>query len=116
MHGQEATTPLPEAMASAVFIEMHDAMGQWVAQAVFLDWYRRPVPAVGDTVCFDAEQGPREGRKVIGRVETRQFEIQRDELGETSSWVRLELLEIPSPLPRTVPRRSTPENTRFTAN
>jgi len=116
MRTEETTTPLPEAMASGVFIEMHDAMGQWVAQAVFLDWYRRPVPGVGDTVCFHAEQGPHVGQKVFGRVESRQFEIQRDEQDETSLWVRLELQQIPSPLPRTVPRRSTPENMRFTAN
>lgn len=116
MRTQEKTTALPEAMASGVFIEMHDGMGQWVAQAVFLDWYRRPVPGVGDTVCFKAEQGPRTGQKVFGRVESRQFEVQRDDEGETSLWVRLELEEIPAPLPRTVPRRSVPENIRFTAN
>ncbi len=116
MRTQETTTSLPDAMASGVFIEMHDAMGQWVAQAVFLDWHHRPVPTVGDTVCFLAEQGPRVGEKVFGCVRSRQFEIQCDDQDETSVWVRLELQEIPSPLPRTVPYRPTPETFRFTAN
>ncbi len=116
MRTQESDSALVDAMASGVFIEMHDAMGQWVAQAVFLDWYRRPVPAVGDTVCFQADQGPRIGQKVFGRVESRQFDVQREDQGETTLWVRLELEEIPSPLPRTVPKRSIPENVRFTAN
>jgi hypothetical protein len=98
---------LKTAMASGVFIEFCDELGNTVGQAVYTDWHGRPVPLVGDTVCC-AIASPATGRrqKLLGRVIQRQFDVQHDLDGETCVWVRL-LLRTKAARPgRPAPHRS----------
>lgn len=103
-------TPLHEAMTSGVLVDVRDAKGNSVAQAVYFDWRGRPVPAVGDSMSCDGVSLA-DGRKerIHGRVRERQFDVQVDELGEVSVWVRVVLMM------HNAPRRK-PSRLVFSAN
>lgn len=88
-------TDLNTAMTAGVWIEIQDACGQCVAQAVYLDWRNRPLPDVGDTVCCEVEAPASSSpRKLYGKVRTRHFDVQREDDGRPSVWVRLILDEL----------------------
>jgi hypothetical protein len=97
---------LRTAMTSGVFAEFCDDLGHTVGQAVFADWLGRPLPVVGDMVCCHVES-PTTGRrrKMLGRVVDRQFDVQRDDAGDTCVWARL--------LIRTTARPKRPEPSRM---
>jgi hypothetical protein len=83
-------TDLREAMTSGVFVEFCDERGNCVAQSVYLDWHDRPVPAVGDSLaCSATDSTTGRNRSFSGRVRSRHFDVQRDEAGVVSVWVRL---------------------------
>lgn len=82
-------TDLREAMTSGVLVEFCDERGNCVGQSVYLDWRGRPLPAVGDTLTCGAPGSSGGGRKLSGRVSSRVFDVQRDEHGAVSVWVRL---------------------------
>ena len=79
-----------EALASSVFVEFFDVLGNSLAQAAFLQWRGKPVPAVGDSVCCAVAQSEK-GRaaKMTGRVLCRHFEVQTSASGAPSVLVRL---------------------------
>jgi hypothetical protein len=108
----EMETRLQEAMASGVLVDVRDGGDHSIGQAVYLDWHGRPVPAVGDTMTCEAVQGPA-GRpqRILGRVRSRHFDVQRDETGATCVWVRV-ILDA-QPRPAGPPRAYRP---RFSAN
>jgi hypothetical protein len=88
-------TQLFEAMTSGVFVEVRDAQGNSIGQAVYTDWKSRPLPAVGDTLCCElctSKSGRKQ--KVRGRVRSRHFEVQRQADGEPSVWAQLILEQI----------------------
>jgi hypothetical protein len=78
------------AIASGVFIEFRDAHGNSVGQAAYLDWRGQPLPKVGDTLSADvaAIDGNR-ATKLIGRVQSRQFDVQAAADGGAAVWVHL---------------------------
>lgn len=91
-------TTLSEAMTSGVFVEVRDARGNSVGQAVYTDWKSRPLPAVGDTMCcvlWVASAGRKQ--KVHGRVRSRHFEVQTQADGQPSVWAQLILEKVDSP-------------------
>jgi hypothetical protein len=79
-------TDLREAMTAGVVVEFRDAQGHTVGQEVYIDWRGRPVPNVGDTVCCNAA---RRGKRLLGRVCSRQFDVQQHEDGSACVWVLL---------------------------
>jgi hypothetical protein len=91
-------TTLSEAMTSGVFVEVRDAEGNCLGQAVYTDWKSRPLPAVGDTMCcviWVASAGRKQ--KVNGRVCSRHFEVQRQADGQPSVWAQLMLEKVDPP-------------------
>ena len=83
-------TELREAIVSGVFVEFCDECGNCVAQSVYLDWHDRPVPAVGDTLtCGVVNAATGRNTQFSGRVSSRHFDLQRDDAGSVSVWVRL---------------------------
>lgn len=90
---EEMETPLHEAMTSGVLVDVRDADGNSVAQAVYFDWRGRPVPAVGDSMSCDGfSLSDGRPQRIVGRVRERQFDVQMDELGEVCVWVRVVLV------------------------
>ncbi|MBI3468326.1 MAG: hypothetical protein HY000_35430 [Planctomycetes bacterium] len=90
-------TTLSEAMTSGVFVEVRDAQGNCLGQAVYTDWKSRPLPAVGDTMCcvvWVAAEGRKQ--KVHGRVCSRHFEVQKQPDGQPCVWAQLVLERIES--------------------
>jgi hypothetical protein len=88
----EMETELHEAMAAGVFVEVRDAGNNTLAQAVYVDWRGRPLPAVGDLMNCDAvlvASGRR--ARLRGRVRTRQFDVQQESDGAAAVWVRVVL-------------------------
>lgn len=80
-----------------VFAEFCDALGNLVAQEVFFDWHAAPLPAVGDLFSCTSPRGPHyRPRRIVGRVRSRYFDLQRDQEGVQRVWVRL-VLEVCSP-------------------
>ncbi|MEK6236399.1 MAG: hypothetical protein N2C14_16960 [Planctomycetales bacterium] len=93
---KQAKSELQEAMASGVFVEFRDQDGRGVGQAAFADWRDRPVPVIGDAVsCMVG--GSSQPRKLSGTVAQRQFDVDVDEQGEASVWVRL-MVEVETPV------------------
>ena len=85
-------THLKEAMTAGLLVEVYNAAGEYIGQAVFFDYRGRPVPAVGDTMSCHIDSfvsGRRE--KVIGLVRTRHFDVQQQDDGQPSVWARLEV-------------------------
>lgn len=105
------TTQLQELMTAGVFVEVQDARGNTLGQAVFTGWSGRPVPGVGDTMTC-AVQSPITGQteKRRGRVCARHFDVQY-EGDRPSVWVRLVIREAVAPVAK-APRPSL----RFSAN
>jgi len=98
-------TPLHEAMTSGVLVDARDANGNSVAQAVYFDWRGRPVPAVGDWMqCDGVSLSDGRRRRIEGRVQSRHFDVQMDEQGDTCVWVRV-VLVASEPSRRAAPRR-----------
>jgi hypothetical protein len=81
---------LREAMASGVFIEFRDVLGNSAGTAVYFDWSDRPLPAVGDRISCPLIPS-RDGveHKLSGRVKHRAFDIQKSEDGRPCLWVRI---------------------------
>lgn len=103
---------LKESMTAGVFVEFRDAAGHTLATEAYFDWNGRPVPAVGDDMCcviHARESGRKE--KIYGRVRQRQFDVQRDEAGDSSVWLYLVLETTPTSITR--PGRKPP---RFSNN
>lgn len=104
-------THLAEAMTAGVLIEIHNAAGEFIGQAVFFDYRGRPLPAVGDSLScqfVSFVSGRRE--RVVGRVRTRHFDLQQQEDGKPCVWARLEIEQTEGT--RQKPRRSA----RFSTN
>lgn len=81
---------LREAMASGVFIEFRDVLGNSAGTAVYFDWSDRPLPAVGDRIsCPLPGSRGGVGHKLSGRVKHRAFDVQTQEDGQPCIWVRL---------------------------
>jgi hypothetical protein len=102
-------TALREAMTAGVYVEFRDAAGNTIGQALYTDWRGRPVPAVGDMLACDVQAiaGPAV-RKLLGRVASRQFEVQREADGSPAVWVRLIVeTKAGAPRPTTAPRAAT---------
>jgi hypothetical protein len=109
-------TELQEAMASGVLVEVRDARGHSLGNAVFFDWRGRPLPAVGDLMrCEIAWHGTGRSGPCTGRVRSRHFDVQRSDAGETEVWVRLVLEPVERP-ERPAPRAAAAYRARFSAN
>lgn len=81
---------LQEAVASGLFVEFRDALGNSAGTAVYFDWNGHPVPAVGDRVtCQLAAEAGADGRLLAGYVRSRTFEMQQTDDGRPCVWVRL---------------------------
>ncbi len=108
-----SSSSLPVSMTAGVFVECLDASGQIVGQAVYTDWQGRPVPGVGDTmsvVVTSPVSG--ESQKQRGLVQSRHFEVQHDDSGQPSVWVRVEVLVGARP----IKRRTYPSIESFSDN
>ena len=106
------TTALREAMTSGVFVEVRDAFGNTVGQAVYAPWKGWPLPRSGDTMtCAVTSIVSGRRSKIRGRVRSRHFELQHDTDGRPSVWVRLVLEQ-------SRPRHLTPRRAaaNFSAN
>jgi hypothetical protein len=76
--------------AAGVVTEFYGPLGNVVAQEVFFDWPSAPVPEVGELlVCSSPGFAHMRGGKVVGRVLSRYYDVQRNEAGETQVWVRV---------------------------
>jgi hypothetical protein len=94
---QVMKTTLSEAMTSGVYVELRDARGNSLGQAVFTDWKSRPLPAVGDTMCCSmwiASAGRKQ--QVRGRVCSRHFDIQTQADGQPCVWAQV-ILQVIEP-------------------
>jgi hypothetical protein len=90
---------------TGVVAEFCDAFGNLVAQEVFFDWQKAPLPAVGDLLTCASPAVPRDRQQVVvGRVCRRYFDVQRDDEGLPCVWVRL-ILQVCSARPPRVARR-----------
>ena len=108
-------TSLKEALTSGVLVDVQDAQGNSVAQAVYFDWRGRPVPGIGDTMCCDAvSPSGSGGGKMRGVVRTRNFDVQTEAGGGIAVWVRIEL-ELLDTQPVAASSK-TPYRARFSAN
>lgn len=99
--------------AAGVFVELFDAAGHCLGQAVYLDWNARPLPAVGDTLAIDATQPWSLRGQLKGRVRARHFDVQTDDAGQVCVWVRLDLEELPR---QRRPRRAGGSRVEFSRN
>ncbi len=108
-------TDLREAMTSGVMVDVQDALGNSLAQAVYVDWRGRPVPGIGDTMCCDAVCLTTSSRsRVRGVVRARYFDVQTESNGATAVWVRIELELLDTQPASSTPK--TPYRARFSAN
>ena len=83
-------TELQEAMTSGVYVEFRDAAGNTIGQVLYTDWRGRPVPAVGDALaCNVPSSSGSDPAKLLGRIISRQFELQHEVDGSPCVWVRL---------------------------
>jgi len=85
-------THLKEAMTAGVVVEIHNAVGEFIGQAVFFDYRGRPLPAVGDTLsCHVVSFTSGRRERIVGRVRTRHFDLQQQDDGQPCVWARLEV-------------------------
>lgn len=102
---------LPSLTVDGLLIDVQDALGNSVGQAVYWEWNsQHPLPGVGDQMTVRAtplgtqsatatqRQTPA-AEAMTGRVLSRHFDIQRDAQGNTSVWVRLIIQRSSSPAP-----------------
>jgi hypothetical protein len=83
-------TKRKEAIASSVFVEFFDVLGNSLGQAAYLEWRNKPVPDVGDTLCCEvASAVSGRGTKMTGRVRARHFDVQLGPGGAPNVVVRL---------------------------
>lgn len=77
---------------TAVFVEFFDRQGNCVAQALFLPWKSRLLPALGDRLnCKARKTSTGRTQRYSGLVRCREFDIQTSETGVPQIWVRLEV-------------------------
>ncbi len=110
-------TKLAEAMTAGVFVEFRDLEGNTLGQAVYADWHGRPLPGVGDMLTSDACASQACGAgmsaatgtvKLLGRVTSRHFDLQRDaDDGAPCVWVRLIVEACDVSIRRPAARQST---------
>ncbi len=105
-------TQCRDATVAGLWIEVYDSSGHYLGQAVYFDWWHRPLPSVGDRLTLDLTVPGGSSQPIIGEVCLRQFDVQETPDGQPAVWVRLVTRRIATCRPTTPQQQSA----TFSAN